>query len=281
MKQEMAMSIIHTPSLQTSKGTVHGQVRDCTSASPICRLLWHSSSSPTLPFPLPFSFFTKTLSPSPPPPTPSLPPRFCSSLSSSPPLRVLLSPLPPLPLSRQHERRAACIPGHPFLEQTACPLFPHVRTPRRENYLRFHLSFLPAPPSPACLFFFLPSFLSLMGANEWYSIWKQPTRIFLPGWVLGDYWGGSDKSLRIRRLNYSGRRFLGFASVDGLGLEFDLEMGVTGLMRCVAGNGGNSKVASEWIIELRRREREREKERGGEREKEWPRNVFRYFCLDR
>lgn len=231
------------------------------------------------PLPTPFFFLHQNPLPLSSTPTPSPPPRFCSSLSSSPPLRVLLSPLPPLPLSRQHERRAACIPGHPFLEQTACPLFPHVRTPRRENYLRFHLSFLPAPPSPACLFFFLPSFLSLMGANEWYSIWKQPTRIFLPGWVLGDYWGGSDKSLRIRRLNYSGRRFLGFASVDGLGLEFDLEMGVTGLMRCVAGNGGNSKVASEWIIELRRRKRERE--RGGGREKEWPRNVFRYFCLDR
>lgn len=171
MKQEMAMSII--PRLYTHPPDLE---RDCTrpgqglyvclsNLQAIVTLLQFSDS----PLPTPFFFLHQNPLPLSSTPTPSPPPRFCSSLSSSPPLRVLLSPLPPLPLSRQHERRAACIPGHPFLEQTACPLFPHVRTPRRENYLRFHLSFLPAPPSPACLFFFLPSFLSLsslMGANE-------------------------------------------------------------------------------------------------------------------
>lgn len=55
---------------------------------------------------------------------------------------------------------------------------------------------------------------------------------------------GGIRVSEIRRLNYSGGSG-GFASVDRLGLEFDLEMGVTGLMRCVAGNGGSSKVASE------------------------------------
>lgn len=170
MKQEMAMSIIprlytHPPSrprkgLYTARsGTVRLPLQSAgyCDTPPVLRL------SPS------HSLFLSSPKPSPPLLHPQPLPRFCSSLSSSPPLRVLLSPLPPLPLSRQHERRAACIPGHPFLEQTACPLFPHVRTPRRENYLRFHLSFLPAPPSPACLFFFLPSFLSLsslMGANE-------------------------------------------------------------------------------------------------------------------
>lgn len=160
---------IYTLLDQTSKGTVHGQVRDCTSASPICRLLWHSSSSLTPLFPPPFSF-TKT------------PPLLTSSsasvpASSSPPLRVLLSPpLPPFApaLSRQHERRAC---AYPFLEQT----LPVPFSPRPDFASTRKLFTFSSPP---------PSLLCHGCERVTYSVWKQPAKDF-PGWVSrGTSYGG-------------------------------------------------------------------------------------------
>lgn len=152
-KRRWALYLAHTPSLQTSKGTVHGQVRDCTSASPICRLLWHSSSSLTPPS---HPLFLSSPKPSPPPPPPPAPllfqPLFFAAPTSS------FTPSSPPPLSRKHERSLHT--GPPFPRADGLSPFLHVRTPRRENYLRFHLSFpslslfLPSSPSPSP---FLPS----------------------------------------------------------------------------------------------------------------------------
>lgn len=162
VKQETAMSII--PRAHTLPPDLE---RDCTwpgqglyvclsNLQAIVTLLQFSDS----PFPPPFSFFTKTPSPSPH----HLQLRFCSSLSSSPPLRVLLSPLLPLHPC-QGSTRGACIPGHPFLEQTACPLF---STSGRLDAKIIYVFIFPSPPNPPCLFSFLPPpppSSPLMGAN--------------------------------------------------------------------------------------------------------------------
>lgn len=110
--------------LQTSKGTVHGQVRDCTSASPICRLLWHSSSSLTPSFPFFFLHQNPLPPPSPLQPLPHLQLRFCSSLFFAAPTSSSFTPSsPPLsPLLRQHERSLHTGPPFPRADGL-CPLF--------------------------------------------------------------------------------------------------------------------------------------------------------------
>lgn len=128
METEMAMSIIPFPHIyiyttlldQTSKGTVHGQVRDCTSASPICRLLWHSSSSLTPLFPPPFSF-TKT--------PPLL--RFCSSLFFAAPTSFFFHPLSPPCRGSMREELVHTGPPFPRAETSGLSPFLHVRISRK------------------------------------------------------------------------------------------------------------------------------------------------------
>lgn len=145
----MAMSIIpptHTPSSRPRKGLYtarSGTVRLPLQSAGYC------DTPPVLWLPLsPFSFFTKTLSPLPHPSNPFLTSSSASvPASSSPPLRVLLSPLLLLPSPPcWGSTRGACIPGHPFLEQTACVPF----SPRPDASTRKLFTFS-SPPSPLTL----------------------------------------------------------------------------------------------------------------------------------
>lgn len=125
----------HACSLRPENGLYTARSGTVPSASPICRLLWHSSSSLTpsfhslflRPCPLPYSTFASS-------------PRFTSAPASSspPPTSSSFATLPFLFFCRRLAMRGACIPGHTLPPDGLLP-FLLVRETSRQlgHYLRF------------------------------------------------------------------------------------------------------------------------------------------------